>query len=301
MRYFNLWAAGAVLAVFAITGCGGAVSKPAAEPDPTPKPAGPSAAELLAGTWRWSNPWWEDNQRIGTHYVTLTLTKSRFVFSDVDVRTDGTVDRTWRRVGAWSGSETTETHIAMTWLDTAPLGEDEEDNLPGVPRSFRVRYFWPDTERATIVVQDWDQAPHEDGGETVRLKDDYRSFAKVTEPVSTVGSWEAHRPDDDDRITLTVTGTTLLWQDHPRPGMSYDTHGRITSFDTEELFVNFTVLDDEGAEMGDGRLAFVPGHGPNVVLVSPHWDESYEDILGNWITPNPRHPHGTYWVIMIRN
>ena len=227
----------ALIAMGMLAGCGRAVSKPE-EPEPTPmEPPGPTAAELIEGTWRRVESLVGKQSAVRHplfHHDVYEVTLCHRQRRRADQRNSARRLDKARNVVRF---ETTETQIAMTVLDTSPLIEGQDDNHPGVPRNFHVRYFWPNTERTTIIVQEWDFMRVETGGEAVRLKPEYTSYTRVTEPLTTEGSWEFQRSGDDERFTLTVTADSLLWQHHPRPGMSYDTHGRITSIDAGELFV----------------------------------------------------------------
>ena len=238
-------------------------------------------------------PYDEHDEQVGAHVGTLTFTKSRYILHNADVYDNGQVGHEWSTFGEWSASDTEEV-IRMGWYDASPVVEGEDENLPGVLMRFSIQYFWSNDERTSIVLQDWNDA---------NPKSEYRNYAKVTDPINIQGVWQSHDPDDEN-LTLTINGDSLLWQHHVRPGMSYDTRGRITGIDTEELFINVALLeendDDELVETGEmTRFAYVPAYNPDAVVLSPHWEESHQED-GRYTTPNHRHPHGAYWRLMLR-
>ena len=288
---FHFRTAGALLVVVALAACQAAVKK--AEPEPEPEPQ-PSAAELLQGTWQSQDDWYEGEEQLGVRYTTLTFTKSRYIVHNAEVYDNGQLANDGSTFGEWSASDTEEV-IRMGWYDTSPIVEGEVENLPGVLMRFSVQYFWRNDERTSIFLQNWNRA---------RPESDYRSYTKVTDPMINIqGVWNHHDPDHED-LTLTIDGDSLLWQHHKGPDMSYDFHGLITGTDAEELFINVEVLkeNDDGdlVESGEmARFAYVPTYKSDAVLFSVHWEESHEED-GRYTTPNPRHPHGGYWRLMLR-
>ena len=297
MRGIHLWMVSAVLTVFALAGCQAAMSKPEPKPEPTPAPTPtPTPTELLGGTWRSVSPWHDDDERlVGTLVQTVTFTKSRWIAQhDVYVYDNGTPQEPWPNSdsGAWEASADS---IKLTWYNR---DDQEDDALPDAPEQFYVNYLWANDDRTQLLLQQW-------GGDEVRHE--YFLYTKVVAPVSLDGTWTYGQPNDEfgGRLSIwstVVNGQSLEWvaQYDPdeEPGGFFAT---ITGTDMEEGFITMHPNDAPAGVVL--RLAIAPGYSADSILVSPFWDEGVSHGEGEeevWTSPNPKYPHGNYWMHMLR-
>ena len=241
----------------------------------------------LAGTWRATYEWYENDRVVGTYTDTLTFTKSRYILQRSHYMTGNTsLYDDWTRSGGWKSTESTVTRI---WMHDHDDNNDTPDVLTRVPKN----YLWNEG-RTTLCMQHW----ADDQERVDQPKCD--SYERVTSPPPTAlrGKWIGIGDDDNRSIVLTPTLFTFVIE------QSEDDVFTLTgtyAVNQEELFIRVTVEDvlengestidtDEHWWKGQvSRWAFAPTDSPTGMVVSPHWGEQAW-IDQEWVD----NPYGNY-------
>ena len=291
----------AVLApITMLVGCTQTVSKP--EPEPEPMMEQPPAT-ALQGRWTSSEDWWEEDANgvdrvVGTRYKTLTLTKSRWIYGQAEVRVDGRLEDEWWNSGTWESTADSITRIEQEW-------DDEEESL-SEPVRVTKKYYWTNTDRTAMVIQDWVSGSDNES--------DHFLYSKM-EPVDVNGTWRFSRYNDDDGFdqtwTISVTDSRFSYQylTDQDPPHQFDMTGTATH-DSDELtlsvIVTNTTTQDGGEVVGTGfwvgetlRFAYAPSYDDMTIRVSQMWDELVR-VDGMWMEGHPEFPYGNYWMYFQR-
>ena len=248
----------------------------------------------LRGSWRYSAPWREDDALIGQEVETITFTESRWIRQSSRVYDNGQTESPWagQDSGEWSAADNA---ISITWYEWIDHGDQEV--RAEQPERFDVTYVWQNDERTHLLLQTWD-------GKEVRQE--YRRYTKV-EPASPQGSWTFGFENDEgytETWTILLEGSSFRWEDRNQPGEVYETVGT-AEIDEANLYIIVDVApdpDDEDPVDVTLRFAYAAGFGDDALALSPYWDESVEHEDGSWtLRPNPKRPHGNYWMLMRRD
>lgn len=271
MRAISVLTAGVVLAVFALSGCQAAMSKP--EPEPTPvEPPG------IVGTWAWSTTFVEDGET-RTESMLLTFVGDRYIEAWALFDTDGDQVDDWRHQGGWSSTDTTLTQNFHYHYDERGSGSVEK------------RYHWGDDAHSILYVERWTDT----GPSPVFFR-----LTRVAAPLPTnlVGTWSNVFDGTTWSVTIAADGTFTVTK-------ARDDYAEVISgagsIDLTNYFINLTALtiqfgdaEPKQYEEGVGRAAFAPAHNGKI-RVSPPWHEppiaeSHEND----------DPYGLYWMLLER-
>ena len=254
------------------------------EPEPQPQP---TAAELLRGSWRFSEPWTEDDTRIGMRIVTLTFTQSRWIRQMSYVYDDGEPQNPWANgsSGSWSA---TDDAVTMT-----AYHEHEDELIVDEPVS--LEYFWVDVGTELLLQS-------EDDAVAINEYSRYRKTGPVAPPTGSRTFAFENEEAIIESWTMMFDGTDFRWVYRPNPQMAYETTGTVADVDQDEMFVTVNLTED-GEETGvTWRFAYAAGYADDALAVSPYWDEGLEDEeTGHVSYPHPLRPYGNYWMLMRRD
>ena len=262
--------------------CSGAAGTPTSQ-----EPAQPTAAELLRGSWRLSEPWTDDDGKLAGMWVkTLTFTKSRLIQATSYVYDGGEPQYSSARSGSWSA---TDDAVTITWYDN-----EDEDEVVITSEPIDQEYFLVDVGTELFLQGS-------DGSVAINEYERYKKTEPVLPPS---GSWTGGFENDEGVFvswTMIIEDSDFLWIDRYDPEMTYETTGT-AEVDQDEMFITVNLTKD-GEEIGETwRLSYAAGYGDDALAVTPYWDEgTYNEDTGVWTFPNPRFPYGNYWMLMRRD
>ena len=236
-----------------LTGCAGAVTKK--EPLPT-----------LHGSWQRVEPATDDDGETGVRTITLTFTKSRFIWYSTTTW-DTTVSKS-SESGTWTSTDTTVTKIGHI--------------------STTKNYEWGDPERNTLLIQSW-----EDDADADASQERYTRLEPLTGGIAGVWSGDEFVFENDIEAlqywTLTIADGMFMAEVRTRPDIGTFSHSGDLRHDPEEGFLFVTVTSIEGnASVNDlinegHELKYAYAQiGPSTIVVSRFHHE--------------RTPAGTMWV-----
>ena len=261
MKPLHLWTAAAVLAVLSLSGCGGAVSKPSAEPtDPDPLPI-PS----LTGTWAWTDEF--DDSGL-TFSLLLTFIGDRYIEIWERHEADGTRTRWSNEQGGWSVADGVLTKdYYLHDFDEGTASEGSVDKA----------YSFEDAD--TLRIECW----------TCNLPSTYvDTMTRVADPLPDLeGSWIGYPYGESWTVELTISGSAITYVEmYHDDGSSIISTGTGT-LDPETYFIEIANLVDNEGKDGPARLAVAPGFDGTFNL-SPYW---VEPPIAEQRFETERHPH----------
>ena len=265
--------------------CSGAAGTSTSQEPAQPTAAQPTAAELLRGSWRLSEPWTDDDGKlVGMWVKTLTFTKSRLIQATSYVYDGGEPQHSSARSGSWSA---TDDAVTITWYD-----HEEHDEVI-TSETIDQEYFWVDVGTELFLQRS-------DGSVAIN---EYERYKKTDPVLPPSGSWTFARENNEGIVeswTMIIEDSGFLWIDRFTP-VTYETTGT-AEVDQDEMFITVNLTKD-GEEIGETwRLSYAAGYGDDALAVTPYWDEgTYNEDTGVWTFPNPLFPYGNYWMLMRRD
>lgn len=284
-----------VASMFLVAACSQGPGSAPADKDPDPKPL-----PTLMGSWQRVETTTNDDGVTGVRTITLTFTKSRFIWYSRTAWEDGSESRRWPESGQWTRTDTT-----VTKIDHWTEDEDGVVSLSEDPISMVKNYEWGDTERTTLLIQPWedDTAPDASLERYTRLK-------PLTGGIT--GVWSGYEfvfSGDVEALahwTLTIGEGTFMAELSTEPDIGMFSHAGDLRHDSEEGFLFMTVTSAEGSATVNSLIN--EGHelkyayaqiGPSTIVVSKFNDERTPDGT-MWADLTGPSAYGVYLLVLER-
>ena len=253
----------------------------------------------LHGSWQRVETTVDDDGDTGVRTITLTFTKSRFIWYSFTKWDDGSSRRS--ESGTWTSTDNTVTKIDHWTEDEDGVAQFSEDLT-----STMKTYEWGDPERNTLLIQSWEGDAVDDAS-----LQRYTRLEPLTGGITGIWSGEefAFQGDDDDvgfleLWTLTIGDGTFMAEVSTDPDMGSFSHSGDLRHDPEEGFLFVTVTNIEGSASVNDLIN--EGHelkyayaqiGPSTIVVS-RFNRERTPAGTMWVDLTGPHAFGSYWLLL---
>lgn len=272
-----------------LAGCSGAgTPMTKKEPEPPPLPT-------LMGSWQRVETTTDDEGGIGVRTITLTFTKSRFIWYSLTAWDDGSESYS-SESGTWTSTDNT-----VTKIDHWTEDEDGVSILSEDPISTVKSYEWGDQERTTILIQPW--------GDDAALDASLERYTRL-EPLAggITGTWSGDKWVFESGVealalwtlTIDVDDGIFMAEFSTDPDIGMVSHMGDLRHDADEGFLFMTVTSAEGSPLvNEGHeLKYAYAQiGPNTIVVSVFNDERTPGG-DDWVDLPAPNAHGHYSLIL---
>ena len=247
--------------------------------------------ERIRGTWQYTEPWYEDDQFLGTWVDFVTFTKSRFIFVRSHFDAAGNFVYEWRENGEW---EITDQEIARISYHDHDDDEDTPEELTTLHKSYVL------VGGDVLLVHDWAAS---EASEPTTPYDRMNRVSGQHLSLPPLGVWVREYYDDDHfeirTMTLEADGTFIWTDEYPEGTWTLTAEWQL---DADDYFINLTNAAESWTGTGEEPESADNTHGASYLrfAYAPAPAEPGERmiVVSFWENEIERPQQGDYWITM---